>query len=135
MVRAFLSTLFVGAMLFFCVPAVVGAASVQDDLKAACAAANTNGGSTPSYCDSVNTTTNPVSGPAGIINRVADFIAYITGAVAVIMVIYGGFKYIRSNGDAQKTVSGRQTIVYALVGLVIIIVAKQLVTLIVNKLL
>jgi len=134
MIRVFLSTLLVGALLFLAVP-VAGATTtaLQDELTTACSQAA--GGKKPSYCQTTDATTNPVSGPAGIINRVADFIAYITGAVAVIMVIYGGFKYIRSNGDAQKTVSGRQTIVYALVGLVIIIVAKQLVALVVNKLL
>jgi hypothetical protein len=43
------------------------------------------------------------------------------------MLIYGGFKYITSGGDEQSTKSARDTIIYALVGLVIVAFAQIIV--------
>lgn len=44
---------------------------------------------------------------------------YIIGAVAVVMIIYGGFKYITSSGDSSAVTSAKNTILYAVVGLVV----------------
>lgn len=43
------------------------------------------------------------------------------GAVAVIIIIWAGIKYIRSGGDAKQTQSARQTLTFAVIGLIIIL--------------
>ncbi|MDO4271386.1 MAG: hypothetical protein Q4C83_00140 [Candidatus Saccharibacteria bacterium] len=44
---------------------------------------------------------------------------YIIGIVAVGMIVYSGIQYITSNGDAGKAKKAQQTIVYAIVGLIV----------------
>ncbi len=48
---------------------------------------------------------------------------FIAGIVAVIVIIIGGLRYITSNGDASGIQSAKNTILYAVVGLVVIIAA------------
>jgi hypothetical protein len=123
------------AAAFFILVAPIGViyADSQSDLAAACATAEANGSKKPAYC-SATAKDNPIAGDKGIINKVADVIAYIAGAVAVIMVVYGGFKYIVSNGDPQKITSARQIITYALIGLVVVLLAKLILSFVINRL-
>lgn len=65
-----------------------------------------------------------------ILMGVFDILLYLAGAIAVIMVIWGGFKLLTSDGEPQKIASARTTIFNALVGLVIAAVASQIVGLI-----
>lgn len=55
------------------------------------------------------------------------------GVVAVIMIILGGISYITSQGDAAKAKKGRDTIIYALIGLVVALLAFAIVTFILNS--
>lgn len=55
----------------------------------------------------------------GIVGNVVNVFLYIVGAVAVIMVIFGGFQYMTSAGDPSKASKGRNTVVYAIVGLLL----------------
>lgn len=83
------------------------------------------------YCDAVNkgSTENPITKTIG--NAVQLF-ALIGGAVAVIWIMYGGFKYITSDGDSGRVEEARKTILYGVVGLVVLLSAQLLVTLIIN---
>ncbi len=57
----------------------------------------------------------------------------VIGAVAVIMIIYGGFKFITSGGDADKNKSARNTIIYAAIGLAIVVMAQTIVYFVFRK--
>ena len=59
----------------------------------------------------------------GIINNVLGVI----GLVAVVFVVYGGFLYLTSAGDASKTKKAKETLFYALIGLVIVGLAYAIV--------
>lgn len=48
---------------------------------------------------------------------------YIIGALSVIMIIFGGFKYITSAGDSTSVTSAKNTIMYAVIGLVVTVLA------------
>ncbi len=61
-------------------------------------------------------------------------LSYIIGVAAVIMIIIGGFNIIKSNGDAQAVAKARQTILYAIIGVVIVVLAQTLVAFVLNKL-
>jgi hypothetical protein len=48
--------------------------------------------------------------------------------VAVAFVIYGGFQYINSRGEPDRAASGRKTIINALIGLVLAMIAVAIVS-------
>lgn len=51
----------------------------------------------------------------------------ILGALALLFVVIGGFRYIISDGDPQGTAKARGTILYALIGLLIAVAAEAIV--------
>lgn len=96
------------------VPVTVFSAPVDD----ACKGLELTGGSCGGGADSdVN----------GILSTVINIFSLIVGVVAVIMVILGGLRYITSGGDTSNTKAARDTIIYALVGLVIVALAQVIV--------
>ena len=62
-----------------------------------------------------------------IIKKVINILSILVGAVSVIMLIIGGFRYIISNGDANSTKGAKDTILYALIGLIIVLFAQVIV--------
>jgi beta-lactamase regulating signal transducer with metallopeptidase domain len=67
------------------------------------------------------------------IATVINLLSVFGGAIAVIMIIVGGFRYITSAGSPEATKSARNTIVYALIGLVIIATAQIIVHFVINN--
>ncbi len=51
---------------------------------------------------------------------------FIAGIVAVIVIIIGGIRYASSNGDSAGVQSGKNTILYAVVGLIVVIMAAAI---------
>ncbi len=90
-------------------------------------------GSTSSTCQSTSTT-NPLTGTGGLLYKAASVIAVIAGVAAVISIIVGGIRYITSGGDTQKVTSAKHTIVGALVGLVVIVLAQTIITFFIKRL-
>jgi hypothetical protein len=62
-----------------------------------------------------------------IIRMSVTVLSYVVGAAAIIMIILGAFKYITSNGDSGKITSAKNTIMYALIGVVVAALAQVLV--------
>ena len=54
----------------------------------------------------------------------------VAGLVAVAFIIYGGIKYVISQGDPGKTRSATQTIIYAVVGLIVVLMAAAITSLV-----
>ncbi len=63
----------------------------------------------------------------GVIKMIVNLLSVVVGVVAVIMVIISGFKYITSGGDSNAVASAKSTLVYAIVGLVIVALAQFIV--------
>ncbi len=80
-----------------------------------------------------DTSQDPLTGTKGLIRGIANIIAFVAGLGAIITIIVGGLKYITAAGDANKAKSARDTIVAALVGLVIIALADTLIGLVLSK--
>ena len=57
-----------------------------------------------------------------------EILLRVGGMVAVAFVIYGGFKYLTSQGEPDNTKNARQTILNAVIGLVIAILATAIVS-------
>jgi hypothetical protein len=62
-----------------------------------------------------------------ILMGIFDILLYVAGVIAVLMVIWGGYKLLTSDGEPQKIAAARTTIFNALVGLVIAVIASQIV--------
>lgn len=62
-----------------------------------------------------------------VVNTIIDVFSWVVGIVAVIMVIFGGFRYITAAGDSTKTKTAKDTILYALIGIIIVALAQTIV--------
>lgn len=113
---------------FFVIAAPVAYAGGTDVFENAC---NNNAAADSAACDGVSNK-NPVAGSNGVLLRVVRIVSIIAGIAAVIMMMVGGFMYITSNGDASKATTGRNTIIYAVVGLLVIALGQAIITLFVN---
>lgn len=82
-------------------------------------------------CNSGGKTAQEVASP--IIKSLITTLSIVVGAVAVVMIIVGGFKFITSGGDADGTKKARNTIIYAAAGLVVIILAQSIVYFVFRK--
>jgi multisubunit Na+/H+ antiporter MnhB subunit len=58
---------------------------------------------------------------------------FIIGAISVIMLIIGGIRYVVSGGDSGAVTSAKNTILYAIVGIVVAILAYALVNFVVSS--
>lgn len=62
-------------------------------------------------------------GATGVFSTVTNVLLFIIGAVAVIMIIIGGLRYITSGGNSANVTAAKNTILYALVGVIVAILA------------
>lgn len=77
---------------------------------------------------------SPVSGKDSIFAKIISIIIKFAGFIAVIMIMVGGFKYVFSGGDQNAVKSAKETITYAIVGLVVAIFANIIVAFILSRL-
>ena len=69
-----------------------------------------------------------------ILETAINIISIIVGIAAVIMIIIGGFRYITSNGDSGSVSGAKNTILYAIIGLVVVALAQIVVRFVVGEL-
>jgi hypothetical protein len=62
-----------------------------------------------------------------IIGTVISVLAWIIGVVSVFMVIFGGFRFVTAGGDPNAISSARSTIFYALIGMVVAVLAQVII--------
>lgn len=68
-----------------------------------------------------------------LLKNIVNIISVIVGVISVIMIIFGGFRYITSGGDSGKVGNAKNTILYALIGLVIVALAQFIVYFVLNQ--
>ena len=95
-----------------------GAGAAKGDDQSACLFGNENG------CD---------QGQTPIFRIVTNVLLFIIGAVSVIMLIIGGFRYVTSQGDQTQMQSAKNTILYAVIGLIVAIAAYAIVSFVVTQ--
>lgn len=61
------------------------------------------------------------------VKTVINFVLFFLGLVSVAFIIYGGFLYITSQGDDQATEKAKNIIIYAAIGIIIVLVSYALV--------
>lgn len=72
-------------------------------------------------------------GPDGIFNQITSVALGIIGAVSVIMLIWGGLRYIISGGDSKKITDAKNTILYAIIGLIIAVLSYAIINFVLNS--
>ena len=73
--------------------------------------------------DSVNPNTDKNVTLESQIQLILNAVYVIVGMVAVIMIILGGISYATSQGDASKVKKGKDTILYGIIGLIVVLLA------------
>jgi len=68
-----------------------------------------------------------------ILKTIINVLSVLVGAISVIMIIYGGFRYVTSAGSDSATGAARKTILYAIVGLIIVALAQVIVHFVLNN--
>ena len=72
------------------------------------------------------------AGVTSFIAQVVSILSYVVGVAAVIMIIVAGFKYITAGGDSASVKSAKDTLIYALIGVAIAVLAQFLIHFVFN---
>jgi cytochrome bd-type quinol oxidase subunit 2 len=106
-------------------PAAYAAEGVSDNLKC---------GSNLELGDDCNSDVSTgTDGIQNIIETIINIFSVLVGIVSVIMIIYGGFRYVTSGGDTGNVTSAKNTIIYAVIGLVVVALAQFIVQFVLDK--
>jgi len=86
----------------------------------------------PDVCKDLDVTDGKAA-VSSTVQNVIDILFYVIGVIAVIMIIVGGIKYVTSNGDSSALTSAKNTILYAIVGLVVALLSYGIVKFVLNQ--
>lgn len=104
--------------------AVSAQASIQEGLeKGTCLNTTDTNCGTEDPEDAVNT----------IITTVINIFSLVVGVISVVMIIIGGLKYITSGGDSGNVSGAKNTILYAIIGLVVVALAQVIVRFVLQR--
>ncbi len=74
-----------------------------------------------------NTPSNLVNGDSSIIKRAINIMLFAVGVLSVVMLIFGGFRYVISGGKKESVTNAKNTILYAIVGLLVAVFAYAII--------
>ena len=109
-------------------PAFVNAAA---DINSGLCAGENLSASSSADCTTDSSAAN--SKVDSIIETAINLFSLVVGIVAVIMIIVGGLKYITSGGDSGNVTGAKNTILYAVIGLVVVALAQFIVKFVLGK--
>ncbi len=72
-------------------------------------------------------------GPSGTFQTITNVLLFVVGAISVIMLIIGGIRYVVSGGDSTAVQGAKNTILYAIVGIVICLLAYAVVSFVIGS--
>lgn len=82
---------------------------------------------------------NPSSGNLGgqktiaaLVKTIINIISFLAGAIAVILIVVSGIRFMLSGGDSQGAASARNMLIYAIVGLAIVALSQAIVHFVLN---
>lgn len=121
----------IAAPLFIAFAPAVPGVSAINLFGAACS--NPDAASRPAVCNDTSPSSNPLFGPSGIFTIAIGLLSLVIGVLAVFVVIISGIRMSLSSGDPNNVKSARNTLIYALIGLLVAATARLLVVLVLNK--
>ena len=98
--------------------------------------------STPAYADVAGEIQKGVNSAGGNkenttlgarLEDVVNILLYVLGAIAVIMIVIGGIRYATSNGESSQISSAKNTILYAVIGLIVAVMAYAIVNFVLDS--
>lgn len=69
----------------------------------------------------------------GVITFALNMLSWIAGIIAVVMLIISGLRFMTGGGDPQSISSAKRGVIYALVGIAVVILSQSIVRFVVNK--
>lgn len=78
-------------------------------------------------CNAAKGGTGGLFGPNSIWNRILNAITFVIGGISVLMIIIGAMRYALSAGDQGAITGAKNTIIYALVALIVAVMANAIV--------
>jgi len=115
--------LFVGLGGIFAAPVMAATTSPQSTV---CTTLGSNAGCTSTPTNGINLNTLTVA--------IINILSIVVGVVAVFMIIIAGIRFITAGGDSNGISSARNTILYAIVGLLVVALAQVIVQFVLGKL-
>lgn len=67
------------------------------------------------------------NGPDAVVPRMINILLFIVGVLSIFMIVYGGIRYVFSGGDNTKVKDARNTVLYAVLGLIVALVGYSIV--------
>jgi hypothetical protein len=128
-----------GVFSLVAVPVLIPAAVSADIAGQLCSGANANNPSTTldltgnGDASCASDTSGSGSSIQKVLSLIINIFSIIVGFVAVVMIIFGGIKYITSGGESSNISGAKNTIVYAIIGLVIVALSQVLVHFVLAK--
>ena len=116
------------ALIVVC--SVFGVASLSTNVSAQAADGVKEGITTATTTDMQN---KSIAGEGGLISILINFLLWTVGVLSVVMIIFSGFRYITSAGDAAKTKSAQTALTYSIVGLIVAVLAWVIVKMILRQ--
>ena len=128
MKKMILSALIVACSVFGA--SAISAAFLSTNVSAQAADGVKKGITTATTADMEN---KSIAGEGGLISILINFLLWTVGILSVAMIIFSGFRYITSAGDAAKTKSAQTTLTYSIVGLIVAVLAWVIVKMILRQ--
>jgi len=72
-------------------------------------------------------------GSTGIFSTITNTLLFLLGAISVIMIIIGGLRYVISGGDSAAVTAAKNTILYAIVGVIVAILAYAIINFVIGS--
>ena len=78
---------------------------------------------------------NTANGPAvkATIKRVVNILLFLTGIIAVIVIIIAGLRFVTANGEPQQVSKAKTSIIYAVIGIIVAFMAYAIVNFILDQ--
>lgn len=127
LLHAFFST----SIIFGAMIATGGMVSV---LSATSVSADTTSKIKQGVTDSGAKSTDNTQGLLSTIKIVVNILLFIIGAIAVIMIIIAGFRMVTANGDSGTISQARNTVLYAVIGIIVAFMAFAIVNFVASQL-
>lgn len=113
-------------------PIVVHAQEAEIDKNLQCGA-NLQFNVPPEGCETDSNGNNAAERVDEIVTQIINIMSLAVGVVAVVMIIIGGLRYITSGGESGSVTGAKNTILYAVVGLIVVAMAQVIVKFVVNR--
>lgn len=125
-IKIFLAALVVGLTFLSMTPRLYAFNAFQD----ACDGSTASNNSSVCQDKTANNSTNPADPNGGFLPKIANIIAAVGGLIAVIFIMVNGFNIMTSTGDSAKLSKAREGIIYAAIGIVVIVLARTIIAVI-----